>query len=62
MVALLRFLVLGMGLAFVLCVVMGRTTGDPVWRQRGMNILKWGVVLALIAFGGIILRRAAVFI
>jgi hypothetical protein len=62
MVALLRFLVLGLGLGFMLCVVMSRMTGDPIWRQRGMNILKWGVVLGLVAFGGIILRRAAVFI
>ena len=62
MIALLRFLVLGMGLAFVVCVFMGRTTGDPIWRQRGMNILKWGVVLGMIAFGGFILRRAALFL
>jgi hypothetical protein len=41
---------------------MGRTTGDPVWRQRGMNLLRWGVVIGLLAFGGVILRRAAVFI
>ena len=60
--ALLRFLVLGMAVAFAVCVFMGRSTGNPVWRVRGMNILKWGVVLGLIAFGGIILRRAAVFV
>ncbi|TBO31226.1 hypothetical protein EYS42_08235 [Aquabacterium lacunae] len=61
MVALLRFLVLGLVLAFVFCVIMGRLTGQPVWRERGMNVLKWGVVLAMIAFGGFILRRAALF-
>ena len=37
-------------------------TGDAIWRQRAMQLLKWGVVLALIFFGFFILRRAAVFI
>jgi len=60
--ALIRFLFLGMVFAFGLCVFMGRTTGDPVWRQRGMNLLRWGVVIGLLAFGGVVLRRAAVFI
>lgn len=60
--ALLRFLVLALVVGFAVCVFMSRTTGNPVWRQRGMGILKWGVVLGLIAFGTVILRRAAVFI
>ncbi len=60
--ALLRLLVMGMVVGFALCVFMSRTTGDPVWRVRGMNVLKWAVVLGLVAFGGLILRRAAVFI
>ncbi len=62
MMALIRFVFLALVVAFVACIVMSRITGDPVWRQRGMNLLKWGVVLGLIGFGAIILRRAAVFI
>ena len=37
-------------------------TGQTIWRQRAMQILKWGVVAGLCFFGLIILRRAAVFI
>ncbi len=62
MMALIRFLFLGLIFGFGFCVVMSRVTGDPIWRARGMNVLKWGVVIGLIAFGGFILRRAAVFI
>jgi len=62
MMALIRFVFLALVVAFVACIVMSRLTGDPVWRQRGMQVLKWGVVLGLIGFGTFILRRAAVFV
>ncbi len=60
--ALIRLAVLGLVAGFVVCMVLHRSTGNPIWRQRAMEILKWGVVLGLLGFGGFILRRAAVFI
>ena len=36
-------------------------TGQAIWRQRAMQILKWGVVAGL-CFFDLIMRRAAVFI
>jgi hypothetical protein len=62
MVALIRLLVLALVGGFAVCMLMHKTTGDAIWRKRAMEILKWGVVLGLLAFGGVILRRAAVFI
>lgn len=60
--ALFRLLFLGLVAAFVICTLLHRTTGQPVWRQRAVEVLKWGVVVGLLAFGMVILRRAAVFI
>jgi hypothetical protein len=60
--ALIRFAVLALVGGFVVCMMLHRTTGEAIWRQRAMEIVKWGVVLGLLGFGGIILRRAAVFI
>ncbi|HEX5312353.1 hypothetical protein [Aquabacterium sp.] len=56
----LAFLILAAG--FGLSMGLHVLTGQAVWRQRAMQILKWGVVVALCFFGLIILRRAAVFI
>jgi len=60
--ALVRFLFLGMVLGFGASWLMYMQTRNVVWRQRAMNVLKWGVVLGLLGFGALILRRAAVFI
>ncbi len=60
--ALFRGLTLLLVFGFVLSMAAHTLTGDAIWRQRAMQLLKWGVVLALIFFGSFILRRAAVFI
>ncbi len=62
MVALIRLAVLALVLGFLVCMLLHRATGNIVWRQRAMEILKWGVVLGLLGFGAFILRRAAVFV
>lgn len=59
---LFRWMVLLMALAFVLCMAAYTITGQPLWRARGMTMLRWMVVLGLGFFGLLILRRAAVFI
>lgn len=51
-----------LALAFLLCMAAFTITGEPIWRQRAMIALKWGVVLGLCFFGLLILRRAAVFL
>lgn len=60
--ALVRFLFLGMALGFVASWLMYLHTRNVVWRQRAINVLKWGVVLGLLGFGALFIRRAAVFI
>ncbi|NBD20475.1 hypothetical protein GTZ97_07285 [Aquabacterium fontiphilum] len=46
-------------LAFLVCMALYTLTGQPVWRQRAMVPVKWGLVL-LMAFAAIwVLRRAA---
>lgn len=60
--AYVRLLFLALVAAFAVCMVLHRLTGNIVWRQRAMGIVKWGVVVGLIGFGAIILRRAAVFV
>ncbi|HET6789649.1 MAG TPA: hypothetical protein VFH49_16925 [Aquabacterium sp.] len=60
--ALVRLLVMAMGLGFLLCMGMFTLSGEPVWRQRAIQILKWAVVLGLCFVGLFVLRRAAVFI
>ncbi len=47
---------------FVVSMLLHTVTGEAIWRQRAMQVLKWGVVLALVFFGALILRRGAVFI
>jgi hypothetical protein len=60
--ALIRFVFLLATGAFVGCLLMHRVTGQAIWRQRSIEVLKWGVVLGLLGFGAFILRRAAVFV
>lgn len=60
--AVFRLLVTVLGLGFLLSMAMFTLSGEPIWRQRAMQILKWAVVVGLCFFGLLILRRAAVFI
>ncbi len=60
--AAFRLMAMLLGVAFIACMVLNKTTGDAIWRQRGMRVLKWGVVLALAFFAMMALRRGAVFI
>ncbi len=60
--AIFRLLTLLLGAAFLICMGLYATTEEPVWRQRGIQVLKWGVVVALAFFGVLILRRAALFL
>jgi hypothetical protein len=48
--------------SFVVSMLLHTLTGDAVWRQRAMQVLKWGVVLGLIVMGAFVLRRGAMFI
>ncbi len=49
-------------LGCVLCLAMGVGTGDPVWRQRGVVILKWALIVAAGFFGVLILERLAILL
>jgi hypothetical protein len=60
--AVFRLLTLLLVFGFVLCMAAHTLSGEAIWRQRALQLLKWGVVLALVFFGLLILRRAAVFI
>lgn len=45
--------------AGILCLAMYAGTGQLVWRQRGLLIVKWTVVAALGFFAVLILERLA---
>jgi hypothetical protein len=47
-------------LAALLCFAMFIATRQPVWRQRGLVVLKWTVLAGLGFFGVIILERLAI--
>jgi hypothetical protein len=49
-------------LAGILCFAMYIGTGQAVWRQRGMVIVKWTVLAGLGFFAVIILERLAVML
>jgi hypothetical protein len=49
-------------LAGVLCFAMYVATSAPVWRQRGLVIVKWTVLAAFGFFGVLILERLAVML
>jgi hypothetical protein len=46
----------------VLCFAMSIGTGQRVWRQRGLTIVKWTVVAALGFFAVLILERLALLL
>jgi hypothetical protein len=49
-------------LAGVLCLAMYIGTGQVVWRQRGVLIVKWTVLAALGFFAVLILERLALML
>jgi len=46
--AVFRLMTLLLVGGFVVSMVLHTLTGDAIWRQRAMQLLKWGVVLALV--------------
>jgi hypothetical protein len=61
-VLVFRWIVMLLLLASVLCIAMSIATGQPVWRRRGLVILKWTLIAALAFFAVIILERMAIAI
>ncbi len=49
-------------LASVLCFAMSVGTGQPVWRKRGVVVLKWALIAAAGFFGVLILERLALML
>jgi hypothetical protein len=49
-------------LAGMLCFAMYIGTGQVVWRQRGLVIVKWTVLAAAGFFGVLILERLALML
>jgi hypothetical protein len=49
-------------LASVLCFAMSVGTGQPVWRRRGIVVLKWALIAAAGFFGVLILERLALML
>lgn len=49
-------------LAGLLCFAMYIATNQPVWRQRGLLIVKWTVLAALGFFAVLILERLALML
>lgn len=48
--------------ASVLCFAMFIGTGQPVWRRRGLVVLKWALLAAAAFFAVLILERLAVLL
>jgi hypothetical protein len=48
--------------ASVLCFAMYVGTGQPVWRQRGVVVLKWTLLAAAAIFAVLILERLALLL
>ena len=48
--------------ASVLCFAMFIGTGQPVWRRRGVVVLKWTLLAAAAFFAVLILERLAVLL
>jgi hypothetical protein len=46
----------------VLCFAMSIATGQVIWRQRGLIVVKWTVVAALGFFAVLILERLALLL
>ena len=49
-------------LASLLCFAMYIGTGQVLWRQRGLRIVKWTVVAGLGFFAVLLLERLAVIL
>jgi hypothetical protein len=49
-------------LASVLCFAMYVGTKAPVWRARGVLLLKWTLIAAAVFFGVLILERLAILL
>lgn len=49
-------------LACVLCFAMSVGTGQRIWRQRGIMLLKWTLIAAVGFFGVLILERLALML
>ena len=49
-------------LAGLLCFAMYVGTGQPVWRRRGIVIVKWTVLAAIGFFAVLILERLALML
>jgi len=49
-------------LAGILCFGMYVASGQALWRQRGLVIVKWTVIAGLGFFGVLILERLAVLL
>ncbi len=48
--------------ASLLCFAMGVGTGNPLWRRRGIVLLKWALIAAAGFFGVLILERLAMLL
>lgn len=48
-------------LGFLVCMALYTLTGNPVWRERAMVPVKWGLVLLMAFAAAWVLRRAALF-
>jgi thiamine transporter ThiT len=54
------FLRLVFGLLLIsglLCFAAYAFTGQPAWRQRGLKIIKWTLIAAVVLAAGILLER-----
>ncbi len=49
-------------LSGILCLAVYVATRDPVWRQRGLLIVKWTVLAALGALAVLVLERLALLL
>lgn len=49
-------------LAGILCLATYIATRDPVWRRRGLVIVKWSVLGALGALAVLVLERLALLL
>ncbi|NCT84863.1 MAG: hypothetical protein GXC94_17085 [Comamonadaceae bacterium] len=46
----------------VLCFAFSIATGQPLWRRRGIVILKWTLIAGLAFFAVLILERLALLL
>jgi hypothetical protein len=46
----------------LLCFAMGVGTGQPVWRRRGLVLLKWTLISAFGFFAVLMLERLALIL